>query len=128
MFNKNIISYQEHFAFVENLLTDTTSRHFLVSQDEKFVGVVNLKDIDWINKSASFGIYANLLKKVTMAGEKLMVSADFIIKKMGLSSISLVVDSRNHMAKGLYERWGYEIVGNKEVNGLQYINYEKRYV
>jgi len=63
MFNKEIISLHEHFSFVENLSADNTSRHFMVSQGEVFVGVVNLRDIDWLNKSASFGIYANLLKK-----------------------------------------------------------------
>jgi len=127
MFNKNIISLEEHLAFIENLLADTTSRHFFVSQDEKFVGVVNLRDIDWMNKSASFGIYANLLNKVDMAGEKLMVAADFLIKKMGLSLITLMVESKNHKAQNLYEKWGYKVVGSKKVNGFLYINYEKTY-
>jgi len=127
MFNKNIISLEEHLAFIENLLADTTSRHFFVSQDEKFVGVVNLRDIDWMNKSASFGIYANLLNKVDMAGEKLMVAADFVIKKMGLSLITLMVESKNHKAQNLYEKWGYKVVGSKKVNGFLYINYEKTY-
>ena len=29
MFNKDIISLEEHFAFVESLLSDNTSGHFL---------------------------------------------------------------------------------------------------
>jgi len=80
-----------------------------------------------MNKSASFGIYANLLKKVDMAGEKLMVAADFLIKKMGLSLITLMVESKNHKAQNLYEKWGYKVVGSKKVNGLLYISYEKTY-
>ena len=81
--------------------------------------------IDWANKSASFGIYANLLRKVSTAGDKLMVAADLIIKKIGLSSISLMVESDNFKAQKLYEKWGYEVVGSEKVNGLSYINYEK---
>jgi len=125
MLNKNIISLEEHLAFVENLLADSTSRQFMIRQDDDFVGVVNFKDIDWVNKSASFGIYANLLRKVSMAGDKLMIAADFIIKKIGLSSISLMVESGNFKAQNLYEKWGYEVVGSEKVNGLPYINFEK---
>jgi len=125
MLNKNIISLEEHLAFVENLLADSTSRQYMIRQDEDFVGVVNFKDIDWVNKSASFGIYANLLRKVSTAGDKLMIAAEFIIKKIGLSSISLMVESGNFTAQNLYEKWGYEVVGSEKVNGLPYINYEK---
>ena len=125
MFNKNIISLEEHLTFIENLLADTSSRQFMIRQDGYFVGVVNFRDIDWSNKSASFGIYANLFKKIGMAGDKLMIAADFIIKIMGLSSISLMVESVNFKAQKLYEKWGYKVVGSEKVNGLQYINYEK---
>ena len=79
--------------------------------------MVNFRDIDWLNKSASFGIYANLLKEVSKAGEKLMVAADFMIKKMGLSLITLMVDSSNHRAQKLYEKWGYRVVGSEKFNG-----------
>jgi len=112
-------------AFVENLLADNNSRQFMIRQDDDFVGVVNFKDIDWVNKSATFGIYANLLRKVSTAGDKLMIAADFIIKKIGLISISLRVQSGNFKAQNLYEKWGYEVVGSEKVNGLPYINYEK---
>jgi len=125
MLNKNIISLEEHLAFVENLLADNNSRQFMIRQDDDFVGVVNFKDIDWVNKSATFGIYANLLRKVSMAGDKLMIAADFIIKKIGLISISLRVESGNFKAQNLYEKWGYEVVGSEKVNGLRFINYEK---
>ena len=125
MLNKNKISLEEHLEFIENLFADSTSRQFMIRQDDDFVGVVNFKDIDWANKSASFGIYANLLRKVSTAGDKLMVAADLIIKKIGLSSISLMVESDNFKAQKLYEKWGYEVVGSEKVNGLSYINYEK---
>ena len=56
-----------------------------------------------------------------------MVAADFIIKKMGLSLITLMVESSNHRAQKLYEKWGYKVVGSEKFNGLMYINYEKTY-
>lgn len=127
MYTKHIISLDNHFAFIEKLSVDINSREFCVHQNESFVGVVSFRQIDWDNKKASFGIYSNLLRKVTMAGEKLMVVADFIIKQMGLCLITLQVDSKNYRAKSLYERWGYEIVGRTKVNGLLYIMYEKAY-
>jgi len=127
MFTKKIISLEEHLAFVEKLLADSTSRQFMIGQDDDFVGVISFKDIDWAKKSASFGIYANLLRKVGAAGDKLMIAADFIIKKIGLSSISLMVESGNSKAQNLYEKWGYEVFGSEKVNGLTYIKYEKIY-
>jgi len=62
-----------------------------------------------------------------MAGQKLMVAADLIIKKIGLSLITLMVESSNHKAQNLYEKWGYKVVGSEKVYGLLYINYEKTY-
>lgn len=127
-FTKHIISREEHFAFINKLASSKTALYFHVSQNEEFVGVVSFTKIDWKKKTAYFGIYANLIKRVQFAGEKLIAAAEFIIRRMNLVLICLQVESNNNKAIALYEKKGFKIVGSKNINGLLYLDFEKKYL
>jgi UDP-2,4-diacetamido-2,4,6-trideoxy-beta-L-altropyranose hydrolase/UDP-4-amino-4,6-dideoxy-N-acetyl-beta-L-altrosamine N-acetyltransferase len=125
--NNDPISLKDHVKFVENLSSDLSRRYYHVSQYGQFVGVITFNDIDWIRGSASFGVYANLFKKVSQAGEKLMTVADSVIVGLGLVRIHLVVGVWNTKAIRLYKKFGYGEVGRKAINGSVYMTYVRRY-
>ncbi len=59
MFEQRPISLTEHLAYIEHLEEQKERLYFLVREDEEAVGVIDFTAIDYKDKSAEIGLYAN---------------------------------------------------------------------
>lgn len=59
MLEQRPISLTEHLAYIEQLKEQKERLYFLVREDEEAVGVIDFTAIDYKNKSAEIGLYAN---------------------------------------------------------------------
>jgi len=125
MFSTREISSQEHFSFIETLSADLTRHYFAVYAFDNLIGVIYFTELDWNLYDATFGIYSNLIKRTSQAGQKLMQAALTLSRKFKLKSLLLHVDAINYKAMALYERFDFKKVDTFHLNGRDYIIYKR---
>jgi len=59
MFEKDHISLTKHLTYIEHLKERKERLYFLVREDEEAIGVIDFTAIDYKDKSAEIGLYAN---------------------------------------------------------------------
>jgi len=102
-------SYDQHLAFIEGLKTKTDRQYFLVTQNNKKIGVISLVDINTCSQKAELGLYVNPEIK---GGGKILMDAIFhhAFKVLGLKEVIAEVYEDNSHAIRFYERCGMELV------------------
>ena len=119
MYNSDIISKEEHLAFIDTLKTNEIKQYYLVSYKENYVGVMYMIDIDNTNKTAEFGIYSNPSLKGN--GKILMDSiCEYSFNILNLHKIVAEVFEDNQRAINLYSHFNFQkiyenILYNKKV-------------
>lgn len=104
MYSKDIISYDEHIAFLNSLHSRKDEYYFLLKKDKQYIGVIDLKD-------EFLGIYAN--PNMSRVGDVLLCAIiEFAFKTKKISSLKAEVYKNNIKAIKLYKRFGF--VKNKE--------------
>ncbi|MGC8557245.1 MAG: UDP-4-amino-4,6-dideoxy-N-acetyl-beta-L-altrosamine N-acetyltransferase [Fervidicoccus sp.] len=112
MYTDHEISKEEHLNFIENLKKDTKNFYYLLSKDQKYIGVISLSRLSVKNRNAYFGIYANPLEKVPNAGiilEKASLKLAFEVAN--LHTLKLEVVENNERALRFYKRMGFKEEG-----------------
>lgn len=108
MYTDHEISKEEHEEFIESLKKDKKNFYYLVYEENKPVGVITLTRVDFNNRNAYFGIYANPEEKIHGAGlvlEKSAIKLAFEIA--GLHTLKLEVIEDNQRAISFYKRMGF---------------------
>jgi len=125
MYNSSFISKVSHFKFIENLKTDRNNEYFLVEQNSIKIGVIYFNKIDFINKSAYFGLYVNPLEKSRGKGSKLIeLSIKYAFEKLELRMLKLEVFNTNEIAINLYHKFNFNVITKKKVNNNTIIRME----
>ena len=92
MANASIISEEEHLNFCDSLLCRQDLKMFQVRCNGEGVGVISLKHIDLIKKSAEVG---NYYIKSGIIPSKCAFYADHLFSKLGLSELTCYVKKNN---------------------------------
>lgn len=124
MFSKKQITEEEHFSFIEELSLNKSKQFFAIYNDGGLIGVIYFTAIDWELHEATFGIYANLGRKVKCIGNKLMLVAEYIVRKLRINYLTLQVDAENLRAIKLYEKWGFVRTESFEKCGRVFVSYK----
>lgn len=113
MYNDKIFTKEEHYLFIENLKADTKNNYWLVrDKRENDIGVIYLNNIDYQNRKAYLGLYANPESQIIKKGNLLMNSLHEIAFRCGgLHTLKLELIEGNEKAYRLYKRFGYKKEG-----------------
>ena len=123
MFTKESISLDDHLKYIDSLNTKDDRLYFLIKKASKPIGVIDFTNIDHLNKTAEFGLYADpALKGI---GNQLMESIiDYAFNTLYLKKLIAEVFEQNHAAIKLYKRYNFKKVTMKQVNNRNVIHME----
>lgn len=126
MYNQEDIIEDQHFSYIEFLKNDVTKQYFLVKQPGLVIGSINFTNIDCLNSSADFGLYANPLEFISGAGRILEETAmSYAKEQLKLSVLNLEVFESNQRAFNFYIKNGFQQTGNRDVKGQAVICMQK---
>lgn len=112
MYSNHEISREEHLRFVERLREDTKNFYYLVTKEDKNVGVIYLTKLDLKNRNAYLGIYSNPQDKIKGAGLILgRAIMKLAFKVVILHTLKLEVFENNLKALELYKKLGFKKEG-----------------
>lgn len=88
---------------------------FGIQMNKSHTGVISLNNIDYINRSASFGVFVADKKNNNkgIASESSKIILDFAFNGIGLNRIDLEVLTKNKNAIYLYKKLGFKDEGIK---------------
>lgn len=110
MFRPKIISIKEHDNFINKLIDDDQNLYWLVvnKSSNEYYGVINLNNIDSINKNAYVGIYLNPEKIKSGIGHIIFnLLKKIAFEKIKLHTLKLQVIENNHRAIKFYKKSGF---------------------
>jgi UDP-4-amino-4,6-dideoxy-N-acetyl-beta-L-altrosamine N-acetyltransferase len=112
MFSDHLITFDEHGSFIKKLGDDSNNFYWLVKKNDEYVGIISLNRIDFTNRNAYLGLYANPDNKVSGAGQILIGC----LKKLAFSianlhSMKLEVLNSNKRAINFFEKSGFNNEG-----------------
>ncbi|MEZ7500936.1 UDP-4-amino-4,6-dideoxy-N-acetyl-beta-L-altrosamine N-acetyltransferase [Psychrobacter sp. Arc29] len=118
MHSQGIIDKTDHLNFIDSLKNSDSKRYFVAQYKQQLVGVVYFTDINLEEKSATFGIYANLYEKVEKIGSLLMESAlTYFHNVLSFRVLNLEVYNSNERAVNLYLKFGFSKSNHFYQNG-----------
>jgi len=120
MFNKAIISTNEHYNYMQSLQNRPDKLCFLVSTENEYLGIIEFNEVNLKQKSAYFGLNTNMSLKWLGAGTILQEICLYLSKnQLQIKTLMLDVFSNNKRAISLYKRFNFRTT--KEY----YIKYDK---
>lgn len=118
MYSQENITETQHFSYIESLKNDAAKQYFLVKQPGLVIGSINFTNIDCLNNSADFGLYANPFESISGAGRILEETAlSYAKQQLNLSVLKLEVFESNKQVINLHKKNGFQQTGNRDVMG-----------
>lgn len=119
---QNMVGGSKYFVSMENerqwVLNNTKNEHRIVLaiclvENNKFIGTVNIQDIDWINRTASIPILIGDKNEwgKGYATEARMMALNFAFNERNLHKITDYVLDDNHKSLKLHNKCGYKEEG-----------------
>ena len=123
MFTNESIGLKDHLRYIDSLNTRDDRLYFLIKRASKPIGVIDFTNIDHLNKTAEFGLYAD--PALRGVGNQLMESVtSYAFNTLGLKKLIAEVFEENHAAIKLYKRYNFKEVTMKQVNNKNVIHME----
>lgn len=120
MHTTDIITLDEHLAFIELLKTSSNKLYFVVIKNGNPIGVIDLVDIT--NTTASLGLYSNPFSDRKGIGTIILRALmRHAYDTLGLFTLQLEYFCNNEKAKTLYEKFDFIPIGEREQNGQKII-------
>lgn len=115
MYTSNVITYDEHIKFIDNLRVNKDKIYFLITKGSEDIGVINFAKKD--GEALYFGLYANPDINMQGVGGILMsVAIEYAFNEEKYKKIQLEVYRDNERAINLYKNYGFNITKEKIVN------------
>ena len=107
-FQGHIITKEEHYHWYANLAKSKQNKALVFQYKNKPIGILNIKGIDKINKSCSWGFYIGERNIVNRAGLSLgYFGLDYIFFTIGIKKIYSEVFTFNNKSIGYHKRLGF---------------------
>ncbi|SIS39630.1 GNAT family N-acetyltransferase [Salimicrobium flavidum] len=88
-------------------------RRFVISKDEKSIGLTGLYDIEPVHRNTEFGIMIDPVHQGNgHAVEVTEMMVDYAFRTLNLHKVHLVVAKENEKAVHIYEKIGFQIEGD----------------
>jgi hypothetical protein len=110
MYTDHYITKEEHQRWIENLKKGTTAKAWIIRYNGKPVGLVSLSDIDYKNKTASWGFYIadETLRGKGIGSATLYKLMKYVFDEMNFNKMHTMVLENNPVAMQLYEKFGFK--------------------
>ncbi len=121
MYTDPDISADDQISWYKRVCNDDTKKYWLINIDGVDVGVVNLYDIDYTNKRASWAYYIgdeNIRGKGIGKIMELNV-LNYVFEAMGFNKLCCEVLKENSFVVGLHEKYGSKIEGIRRQHALK---------
>lgn len=109
MFTNHKITKEEHKRWIEKLRMKNTAKSWVIKYKLKPVGLASIFNIDYENKTTDWGFYiANeSLRGKGIGSAVLYCLMEYVFEKMKFEKMVTNVLGNNHIAIGLYEKFGF---------------------
>jgi UDP-4-amino-4,6-dideoxy-N-acetyl-beta-L-altrosamine N-acetyltransferase len=113
MYTSPDISSEEQKQWYRDIKNDQTKKHWIIEVDGEWVGLVNLYNIDLINKRAYWAYY---LGETSVKGKGIGTQVElnilqYVFDKMGLNKLCCEIFTSNEKVIKLHEKFGSNIEG-----------------
>jgi UDP-4-amino-4,6-dideoxy-N-acetyl-beta-L-altrosamine N-acetyltransferase len=107
MKNSNVIEENDHFRWVDTLKENNSKIYYALFWNQKLIGGINITDIDWVNKNASWGLFmkTNTNPMVPSMATYLIIEKVFHI--LGMEILNLEVNKLNQNAYKFDKNFGF---------------------
>lgn len=127
LYNQKEISLAEHFAFIESLRQNPKKQYFLLRFCGVGLGSINLSKKN--SEEVEFGFFGNPNLNLSGIGRVLeQVSLVFAFDVLGVRQLTLEVFASNKQVINLHKKFGFQIQGEKLVNGKEVLIMDKNAV
>ena len=114
MYSDDSISADQQIKWFRQIKDDPTKKYWIIKVDDKYVGVVNLYDIDKRNKRCYWAYY---LAESSIRGKGLgrlieLNILQYIFEDLGLNKLCCEILSFNEIVVKIHEKYGSKIEGN----------------
>jgi len=113
MYTNPKITHEHQKKWYEKLKKDSTRRYWIIIADGEFVGVVNLYNIDLINKRCSWAYY---LGETSVRGKGVGKQIElnilsYVFDDLGLNKLCCEVLAFNELVVKIHQKYGSKIEG-----------------
>ncbi|MCK4442616.1 MAG: UDP-2,4-diacetamido-2,4,6-trideoxy-beta-L-altropyranose hydrolase, partial [Sulfurovaceae bacterium] len=120
MYNRELISLDEHLNYIDSLSTKKDRLYFMVKYKSEVIGVIDFTNIDYINKKTDFGIYA---KPNSRGFGKILMSSiiNYAFYTLKVDRLIAEVFTKNAKAISLYKKFNFKQIDIKVVDSRDMI-------
>ena len=106
LFTENLISVEDHFAWIEQLKNDKSQMcYIIINKEDQPLGAVNIKNIDKKNEIAELGFYKNQnINEKGLMTKSLSTAIDYSFDVLGLEKIYSEVFEGNTKSLAIHKR------------------------
>jgi UDP-4-amino-4,6-dideoxy-N-acetyl-beta-L-altrosamine N-acetyltransferase len=112
----------------QKTLTEESSKYWMISYQQKPIGVINLSDIDYTNRHCTWGYYIGEAAYRSIGGIIPPYLYNYVFNEMRLHKITAEVMDGNCNLMKLHEMHGYRLVGKKRDDIRKYDTFHDVFV
>ncbi|MEO4054185.1 UDP-4-amino-4,6-dideoxy-N-acetyl-beta-L-altrosamine N-acetyltransferase [Solibacillus sp. CAU 1738] len=129
MFNNNIISWQQHMDWYNELKNKKSKISKMFTFKDVTYGVLNINDIDKYSNKCSWGFYIGEIESPKGTGLLLGYTClEFIFKELKFRKLCAEVIETNKISCGFHEKLGFKLEGTLRKHIKRNDRYEDIYV
>jgi UDP-4-amino-4,6-dideoxy-N-acetyl-beta-L-altrosamine N-acetyltransferase len=116
MYTNHPISKEEHLNWLEKLKTSDSGKAWIIKYDQKSIGLAQLSNIDYINKTTEWGFYiADASIRGKGVGSAVLYKLiEHVFFEMKFDKMRTLVLTNNPVAISLYKKFGFIKEGKLE--------------
>jgi UDP-4-amino-4,6-dideoxy-N-acetyl-beta-L-altrosamine N-acetyltransferase len=117
MVYQQVITMDEHLKWYKRISESDTNYYWSILVDGESIGLVNIKDIDWKNRTGEGGLFIGDTKyqnsMISFIANILVL--DFAFSNIGLKNVNCTILNSNTRAVKFNLAFGFEIVDSIEI-------------
>ena len=103
--------FENHKRWLKSVINNESCKYWLISFEGKYIGLVNLSEIDYINKRCTAGYYLGEKEFMGLGALFLPPVYDYVFNIMKLKKIYGEVLEGNDLVLGLHKYHGWRNIG-----------------
>lgn len=111
MYNKHVISLEEHMEWWKRNKLKNDNKYFMYEDQGKPLGIVAITDISQSDKNASWAFYSSPESKKGTGSKMEFLALDFVFNELGLHKLWCEVLEFNQSVISMHKKFGFKPEG-----------------